>query len=198
MTLQTARGAHRGPRPREDLPARRAPGPRPARRQPRHRGRRVRGGHGAVRLRQVDLHEPPRLPGHARRPARYLPRRRGRGGAVARRAGAHPQPEDRLRLPDLQPAAADDARSRTWSCRCSTARRCRPASGASGRWRGSGTVGLGERGHHTGRTSSRAASSSAWPSPARSSTSRGSSWPTSRPGTSTRAPASRSWRSSSG
>ena len=33
---------------------------------------------------------------------------------------AHPQPHARLRLPELQPARRAPARSRTWSCRCST------------------------------------------------------------------------------
>ena len=56
-------------------------------------------------------------------------------------------------------------------------------------------VGLGDR-RTTARTSSPAASSSGWRSPAPWSTSPSSSWPTSRPATSTAAPASRSWRSS--
>ena len=47
----------------------------------------------------------------------------------------------------------------------------------------------------TGPTSCPAASASASPSPARSSTTRRSCWPTSRPATSTRRPATRSWAS---
>ncbi len=49
----------------------------------------------------------------------------------------------------------------------------------------------------TGRTSCRAASSSAWPSPGRWSTTRPSSWPTSRPATWTPSRGPRSWGSSS-
>ena len=58
-------------------------------------------------------------------------------------------------------------------------------------------VGLGEPDATTARTSSRAASGSGWPSPGRWSTTPRSSWPTSRPATSTARPARRSCASSS-
>ena len=114
---------------------------------------------------------------------------------LARRA----QPEDRLRLPGLQPAVAHDrARQRRAAAalqRQPEAQDRRAAQAGDGRARG------GRPGHaspplpepvvgrpaaarrHRARADQR---------------SRRSSWPTSRPATSTRAPASRSWASSSG
>ena len=114
------------------------------------------------------------------------------------RAGARAQPEDRVRVPGLQPADAHDrARQRRAAAALPLAERVqgRP-SATSARWRRS-TRSASARGITTCRTSSPAVSSSAWRSRARSSTSRRSSWPTSRRATSTRARASRSWASSS-
>ena len=69
--------------------------------------------------------------------------------AVARPARAAAPPLPRLRVPGLQPAGAHHARSRTSSCRWSTAA-CRAAErrerGARTRWRRSGLAG---REHHT-------------------------------------------------
>ena len=85
------------------------------------------------------------------------------------RAGALPQQEDRLRLPGVSSAAAHDARSRTSSCRSSTPTATstrRPRRDArSTRWASSDRI-VAQAG-----ASCPAASSSAWPSPARSSTS---------------------------
>ena len=75
---------------------------------------------GASRLGQVDAHEHPRLP----RPAdeRRVPARRARGrrSCDARELADVRNRRARLRVPELQPPAAHDARSRTWSCRSST------------------------------------------------------------------------------
>src|SRR5206468_4003485 len=94
------------------LPPRRRRGARAARRLARHPGGRVRGDRRGVGLRQVDVDEPDRL----RRPAdaRHLPPgRRRRLHALRQRARRDPQPPDRLRLPELQPArAVDGARER--------------------------------------------------------------------------------------
>ena len=59
------------------------------------------------------------MPRHADH-RQVLAGRRRRGRDVGARAGARPQSEDRLRLPDLQPAAARVDPRRTSSCRCST------------------------------------------------------------------------------
>ena len=91
-------------------------------------------------------------------------------------AGGGAQPQDRLCLPILQPAAAtnggsenvDDAHALQ-----SAARRAMP-SDISAAMAVLESVGLGDR-THTGPTSCPAASNSAWPSPARWSTSRRSS-----------------------
>ncbi len=68
-------------------------------------GRRVRRRHGPVGLRQVHVHEPPRLPRHADAPgatSSTAPTSRTSRTDAAR---PHPEREDRLRLPDLQPPA---------------------------------------------------------------------------------------------
>src|SRR5207302_416377 len=83
-----------------------------ARRLARHPGGRALGDHRGVGLRQVNVHEPDRLPRPA--DARHLsPARRRRLHALRQRARRDPQPPDRLRLPELQPArAVDGARER--------------------------------------------------------------------------------------
>ena len=70
------------------------------------RRRRVRHHRRAIGLRQVHLHAHPRLP---RSPDErdVRARRTRRLEAVARRAGPRAEREDRVRLPELQPAAAD-------------------------------------------------------------------------------------------
>ena len=146
---------------------------------------------GAVGLGQVHADEPDRLP---RQPdgRRVLAQRPPGVGAGRRRAGADPEQGDRLRVPDLQPAAPRHrAPQRRAAAGLRRARRRRsgatrrPTRSRASAWR---------TGCSTGRTSSRAASGSAWRSRARWSTSRASCWPTSRPATSTAARARRSWR----
>ena len=61
---------------------------------------------GAIGLGQVDPHEHPRLPRPARRTGSYLLDGVDVSTLDARRARGDPQPEDRLRLPGLQPAGA--------------------------------------------------------------------------------------------
>ena len=96
------------------------------------------------------------------------------------------QPEDRLRLPELQPAAAHE-RARERRAAAALRRRASARAAARARCAALERVGLGGARATTGRASSRAGSSSASRSRARWSTSRASSWPTSRPATSTRA-----------
>ena len=157
---------------------------------------RVRVRHGPVGVRQVHVHAHPRVP----RPAdirRVHPRRPGRLEDVARRPGAGAQPPHRVRVPGLQPARRAPAPSRTWNCRCSTAAstsKRRSATSAPGRRSRSSAW---PSGRTTTPTSCRAASSSAWPSRGRSSTTRRSCWPTSRRATSTPGRASKSWTCSS-
>ena len=166
-------------------------GPRAARREPRRRARRVRGGHRTVGLRQVDAHAHPRLPRSADERA-VLPRRQGRLADVEGRARGRPQPEDRLRVPGLQPAVAHDgARQRRAAAALQRRREDEDGRAAPARDGGARRPSASASASTTIPTSCRAASSSASPSRARSSTSRRSCWPTSRPATSTRAPASR-------
>ena len=121
------------------------------------------------------------------------PRRRRRSTSARWRTSAT---RDRLRLPGLQPAVADD-RARERRAAAAVPARHRRQGAARARGRGAARRSASATGSTTIRTSSRAASSSASPSPARWSTSRRCCSPTSRPATSTRARASRSWRSSS-
>ena len=128
--------------------------------------RRVRGGDGLVGLGQVDADEHRRLP----RPpdARRLSPRRARGLArwTARELARHPQPDARLRVPELQPAGAHQrARERRAAAGLRRRRRARAAPARAARR--SARVGLGERAATTTRTSCRAGSSSASPSRAR-------------------------------
>ena len=124
------------------------------------------------------------LPARARR--RQRPRRL--------RAGVDPQPQDRARLPELQPDPADD---RSPQRRAAADLRARaPAERRRRALEAIEAVGLGKPRARTSRRSSRAASSSAPRSRARSSPIRRSSSPTSRPGTSTRRRPARCCRSS--
>ena len=119
---------------------------------------------------QVDLHEPPRLP---------RPPTAGATGSTgssvsslsSRRARAVSQPEHRLRVPELQPAAAHHrARERRAAAALFAACRTR-ATRASRRGRALERVGLASA-RTTSRRSSPAASSSAWRSRGRWSTTR--------------------------
>ena len=153
----------------------------------------LRGRHGPVRLRQVHLHESPRLPRRAHLRA-LRARRPGRLEPLRRRPRQDPQRRRSASSSRASTSCPGPRRSRTWSCPCST-RASTPARGAS-----TPRPSSSRSGWRTGPTtippSSRAASSSAWPSRARSSTIPSSSSPTSRRATSTRARASRSWPSS--
>ena len=104
---------------------------------------------GPSGLRQVDADAHPRLPRSAhQRPVH--PRRQGRLADVEGRARGGAEPQDRVRLPGLQPAVADD-RARQRGAAAALQRRLadsRPPSGTSGRWTRSTAVGLGERYHH--------------------------------------------------
>ena len=130
--------------------------------------------------------EHPRLPRPADRRA-LPPRRHARRGARRRRARAAPEPDDRLRLPVVQPAAADDrARQRRDAAALPgrLGRRERAARADARRSSGSASA----TGSTTSRPSCPAASSSASRSPGRSSPTRRCSSPTSRPATSTARP----------
>ena len=92
----------RRPRRLEDLRARHHRGPRAARRHAADRARRLRGDHGQLRERQEHADEHPRLPGPAdQRPLPDRRRRHPRHGRGRPRGPA--QPQDRVRLPELQP-----------------------------------------------------------------------------------------------
>ena len=157
----------------------------------------IRRDHGAVRLGQVDLHEHPRLSRPADR--RAVPaRRRATSSALSDgRPGARSATARSASSSRSSTCCRARRRSRTSSCRCST-----PASGRRERRERARAALAARRARRSRaaiiRTSSPAASSSAWRSRARWSTTRRSFWPTSRPATSTPAPASRSWPCSSG
>ncbi len=90
---------------------------------------RVRRHRRALRLGQVDAAQPGRLPRHADR--RLLPAaRRGSRRARRRRARRHPQPQGRLHLPELQPAAADHRLRERRAAAPVQGRRCARAAGA--------------------------------------------------------------------
>ena len=118
--------------------------------------------------------------------------RQGRGAVVEGRTGRRSQPENRLRVPGLQPAEPHHGpRQRRTAAAL-------PNENALQRRRAAQAGAGGARRRRPGRSvtttcpiSSRAVSSSAWRSRAHSSTNRRSSWPTSRRATSTRARASR-------
>ena len=147
-----------------------------------HPPRRVRGHHGPQRQRQVDAAEPARRarPAHLRRgllrrPAALEAAQTSTGFRVA---------EVRLRLPVVPPAAdPDGGRERAGADVRGAAR------GPAARAKGRGTAGDWSAwaiAPTTCRRSSRSASGSGWPSPARWPTTRSPCWPTSRPAISTR------------
>ena len=161
-------------------------GARPRRRRPHGHGRRVRRHRRAVRVGQVDADE------HRRRAAAadggHRAHRRPRRQLAARRpAGGRPRPAHRVRVPAVPPRrGADGAGERR---RRPALRRCAPPRAdepGPGRARGGRA---GRAGDHRPGASCRAASASGSPSPARSSATRRSCSPTSRPATSTAAPA---------
>ena len=165
--------------------SRRRRGSRAARHRPAHRRRRVRRGHGAERLGQVDVHEHPRLPRRARRAGAYrFQRRRRRAAVAATSARCCAAGLPRLRLPGLQPAGPHHGARERRAAAASTAA-CGRASGAQRALRRARRRSASPAGSTTPRASSPAASSSASPSRARSSPSRRCCSPTSRPATST-------------
>ena len=105
--------------------------------------------------------------------------------AGRRRAGPDPQPGDRLRLPDVQPAAARD-RAAQRRAAAGLRRRGSARSGSERAAEALERVGLGDRMDHRPERALRR------PAPARrhragaGEQARASSWPTSRPATSTR------------
>ena len=147
-----------------DLRDRRHAGPRPAVVRPGDRRRRLRGDHGSFRLGEIDAAQHHRLPG----PAHVgILRPRRQGGGPAERGGAVPgaPPPHRLHLPDLPPGAAADRHSERGAADDLRRRRASraPGAGARRRWR----RWISPTAPPTGRTSSPAASASAWRSPGR-------------------------------
>ena len=100
------------------------------------------------------------------------------------RAGRHPQPQDRLRLPELQPHPPDRGPGQRRAAP-DLRRACARPSAERRAERGAGRRRTGRPGRTTCRRSCPAASSSGWRWPAPSPPTRPSSWPTSRPATST-------------
>ena len=118
--------ADRNARPHEGVPPRGDRRARARRRLGRHCRGRVRRGDGPVGLGQVDVHERRRLPRRA--DLGHLPvQRRGRRGTFHRRAGRHPEPLDRVRVPAVQPARAHVGAGQR---RAAVALRRRPGAGA--------------------------------------------------------------------
>ena len=175
-------------RRREDVCHGRRRGRSVARRQHRHRRGRVRRDHGTVGVGQIDAAQ---HPGLLRPPVqRQVPAGR-RGGLVAgrQRAGGDPQPDAGVRVPELQPAGADDrARERRAAAglrghapaRPARARRRRAGARRPRRSAAPPPQPAVGRAAAAGRDRARAGR-----------TSRASCSPTSRPATSTRAPAPR-------
>ena len=139
------RGRHRGhPRggDQEDLPHRQDRGARAAGRERPDRAGRDGRHHGRLGLRQVHADEHPGLP----RPAhvgQLLARRRAGGRDEQEPARRHPQREDRVRLPGLQPAGADHgARERRAAAACTTAagRSSTPRRWRARRWSASASA----------------------------------------------------------
>ena len=153
--------------------------------------RRVRGHHGPVRLGQVHPDAHPRLP---RRPhlGDVPSGRRGREHDVRGRAGPRPQPADRIRLPAVQPAGLAHRLAERRAA-AGLRRRGPGRRASSGPWPRSTGSGSGT-GSTTAPASCPGASSSGWPWPGPWSPIPPSSWPTSRPATSTRSRPTRSSR----
>ena len=168
---------------------------RAGRRVAAHPARGLRRDHGQLRQRQDDADEHPRLPGRAH--GRPLPARRRRRPRHRRGRPRRPaQPQDRLRLPELQPRAPHDRAGQRRAA--AGVRRPAPRRAPAPRGRRARVRRHGQSAPITCPPSSRAASSSASRSPARSSPIPRSSSPTSRPATSTRTRPARSSRSSAG
>ena len=140
------RHAHRRPGSGQGLSDGRPDRPRAARRHAHHRAGRVRGGDGPLGLREVHLHEPARLPGRAHR-GPLPPGRPGRRRAGRLRARPRPQPEDRLRLPGLQPAGPDERAGKRGAA-APVRRACPRRSAGPGRNHALEAVGLGDRADH--------------------------------------------------
>ena len=184
--------SHLRPRPEEDLPDRRRDrGAGAARRQRGRRAGRVRRRDRAVGLRQVDVHAHPGLPRSAD-VRRVRARRARRVAPVARRARRRAQPQDRVRLPGLQPAGAHERdRQRRAAAALQPRSRCKASE------RHKRVAGGARR-----RRPRRARAPPPQPAVGRAAAARGdraraghrarpSCWPTSRPATSTRGRASR-------
>ena len=132
---------------------------------------RVRRHHGRVGLGQVDADEHPRLPRSPDAPARYLLD----GRDVSRSTATSSPTSATARSASCSRASTcwrAPARSRTSSCRCSIAGVPTQRAASTRAERGARARRPRRRASTTTRASSRAASSSAWPSRARSSTSR--------------------------
>ena len=94
-----------------------------ARRRPRHRAQRIRGGGRPVRLGQVDAHEHPRLPRHAHL-GRVRALRRGRWAGSTATAWPRSATSTSASCSRTSTCCPTPPRSRTSSCRCSS-RACR-------------------------------------------------------------------------
>ena len=138
-----------------------------ARRQPDHRGRRVRRHHGLIRLRQVDADGDPRLSRPAER-RRLSLRRRRRGQLGEPELAPLAQRTPRLRLPELQPSAAHQRAGKRGAA--AVLRGDRPGQGGFARERARaalGATGLERSRAQHARASSPAGNSSASPLRAR-------------------------------
>ena len=150
----------------------------------------VRRADRAVRLRQVDVHAPARLPRSAD-VGRVLPQRPGRLGARQARAVARAQHARSASCSRASTCCRARRRSRTSSCRCSTRGAQQREGAPRARGRGADARSASASGSAIIRISCPADSSSASRLRARWSTTRSCCSPTSRPATSTRARASR-------
>ena len=146
---EPARSGHAGHRPAPHHQDVRRGGDRGARRrrgEPGGRPRRLRGDHGRLRLRQVHPDEHHRLPRRAVDGG--LPAGRHRRPASRRPSAVQdPQPQDRLRLPELQP---DRAHQRAAQRRAAAGVRRGGVPGAP--VAGAGRVGAGRSGDRLGHT----------------------------------------------
>ena len=99
---------HRHPRPQARVRHGRRDRARAARRRPRDPPQRVRRDHGTVGLGQVDADEPRSAASTRRTAGEYWLNGMLVSTMTRRRAGARAEQGDRVRLPDVQPAAARD------------------------------------------------------------------------------------------
>ena len=142
------------------------------------------GPSGSGKSTLMNLH---RLPRHADlRHVRAQRHQRQRDGRQP--AGRDPQPGDRLRLPDLQPAAAlqRPAQRRTAA---DLRRRGTPSERREMALEALAKVGLADRVHHKPNETVRRPAPARGRRPRAGEPARRSSWPTNRPATSTRRPA---------